>query len=198
LRRCNDATVRDILCYGMRLAPPPRRHPDGSRALQHVERSCGSLRADGYSARDPSLRLKGGFVRDDAGFGDCVRRCNNATVRISCVMGCGSLHPRGVIPRARVLSSGPRDLARVTSKPGNSTRDPSLRLKSGFVRDDVGFVECVRRLNPSLKQHYCRQSRQIEYRGRSWLLGEFSTGRGCSHNLAPDFKNSNTRFSEQV
>jgi len=39
----------------------------------------------------------------------------------------------GVIPKARVLTSGPRDLPRNVRLPG----DPSLRLKDSFARDDA-------------------------------------------------------------
>ena len=42
---------------------------------------------------------------------------------------------RGVIPKARVFSSGPRDLAPVTF----ATGDPSLRLKTAYGRDDADY-----------------------------------------------------------
>ena len=38
----------------------------------------------------------------------------------------------GVIPKARVFTSAPRDLPRVPVR-----RDPSLRLKIGYARDDA-------------------------------------------------------------
>jgi hypothetical protein len=49
------------------------------------------------------------------------------------------MHTRGVIPKARAFTGGPRDLAALSR---SSPRDPSLRLKDGFARDDA--IEVVK------------------------------------------------------
>ena len=56
----------------------------------------------------------------------------------------------GVIPKARVCTSGARDLLRNCSVRG----DPSLRLKNGFAQDDaikVTMQEAVQRSKYKIK-----------------------------------------------
>ena len=56
---------------------------------------------------------------------------------------------RGVIPKPRAFTSGARNLARRFKLPWQSTRDPSLRLKNGFARDDATErQECPREIQP--------------------------------------------------
>jgi hypothetical protein len=103
-------------------------------------------------ARKPALsEAEGwGFLRTckpfpDAGFVDCIHREITPLQRSYRAQSAFAPHPRCVIPKARVLSSGPRDLARITTTAGNSARETSLRLKSGFVLDDARFVHCMHR-----------------------------------------------------
>ena len=69
-------------------------------------------------------------------------RCANsavAQVQVSARRGLKKTakpNPGVVIPKARAFTSGPRDLAWNQSL-GRSARDPSLRLKDGFARDDA-------------------------------------------------------------
>jgi hypothetical protein len=88
-----------------------------------------------YCARDPSLRLKNGFGRDDG----CAGRANFAGADW---FGNFWAHSKGVIPR-------PVDFSRLegscvvyhypclTASVPYCARDPSLRLKNGFGRDDA-------------------------------------------------------------
>ena len=159
--RFRTITSRDVI-------PKPRVFSSGARDLarsstvcarpQPGSRQCSSVTDKAKhgmqqtllrSAPDPSLRLKNGCARDDAGQEQGRFR---------------TITSRDVIPKPRVFSSGARDLARsftalhasttpgshqrsdVTDKgrhtllqtPMSPARDPSLRLKNGSARDDAG------------------------------------------------------------
>ena len=156
------------------LQPSTLRHPEAPRFLQRGEGSgaqlhcpprvqqllshqCSDVTDKGRHtllqtpmspAPDPSLRLKNGCARDDAGQEQGRFR---------------TITSRDVIPKPRVFSSGARDLARsstVCARPQPGSRqcssvtdkakhgmqqtllspapDPSLRLKNGCARDDAG------------------------------------------------------------
>ncbi len=158
--RFRTITSRDVI-------PKPRVFSSGARDLarsstvcarpQPGSRQCSSVTDKAKHgmqqtllspAPDPSLRLKNGCARDDAGQEQGRFR---------------TITSRDVIPKPRVFSSGARDLARsstVCARPQPGSRqcssvtdkakhgmqqtllspapDPSLRLKNGSARDDAG------------------------------------------------------------
>ena len=92
------------------------------------------------------------------------RACRNVSciTRRSCFvkLACSALVPQPefqpyscVIPKARVFSSGPRDLPRNCGLLG----DPSLRLKNGYAQDDPSQDELQTEALPARQQRLLRE-----------------------------------------
>jgi hypothetical protein len=112
--------THSYLADELHLLPTQLRHPEGPRSLERAEGSRANHHNTRAPPRDPSLRLKSGFVRDDSRFVDRVRR---VTTQPSAVISCPTnrarspltlRHPEGPrsLPTQLRHPEGPRSLER--------------------------------------------------------------------------------------